>query len=364
MTQHGTGIEWTHIPGYTGESWNPIVGCSVISPGCTNCYAMRFAGQRLDGNPNTPQYRGTTEPSKVGPVWTGKVNIAREAKLDEPLRWTKPRAVFVNSMGDLFHEHVPRSWIDRVFAVMALCPQHIFIILTKRAARMADYLRHHRERVWREADLLACERGLAENHPSSSYLMAGKANAPECLPHIWLGVSVEDQIRANQRIPALLSTPAAIRFVSAEPLLGPVDISGMDLSVMLGRERRALEPHHHFNALAGETDIDPVHGAEPGWPGLDWVIAGGESGKGARPMHPEWVRSLRDQCQKTATPFFFKQWGDWSPEPPDGATGEERRCAFPDQVGLKYFRRIGKKKAGCLLDGVTHHNWPAIGGAS
>ena len=319
-----TNIEWTDA------TWNPIVGCSVISAGCANCYAMRQAGRLLDGNAKTPHYDGTTKTSNAGYVWTGKVAMAPDETLLAPLRWKKPRMIFVNSMGDLFHEAVPDAWIERVFAVMALSPQHTFQVLTKRPERMAEYLNDPRtpERIGSSlfSRVLAPHfyRGFAVmtlGLPTHQYITLP-------LPNVWLGVSVEDQKSANARIPHLLLTPAAVRFISAEPLLGPVDIS------------RIAGRHFPIDARNGGWGV-PHNDGSPlaGHRGLDWVIVGGESGKGARPMHPDWVRSLRDQCGPANIPFFFKQWGEWFSE---------------NGVPLK----VGKKSAGRLLDGIEHSAMP------
>ena len=273
-----TKIEWTD------ETWNPVVGCSVVSPGCTNCYAMR-QGPRLAANPKTPQYQGLTEPSKAGPVWNGKVAFA-EHLLDKPLRWRRPRRVFVNSMGDLFHEAVPDEWIDKVFAVMALSPQHTFQVLTKRAERMRDYVTEVPDRedgIWPAAvEMAGLERArtMPDQWP---------------LPNVWLGVSAEDQTRADERILVLLGTPAASRFVSYEPALGPVDL-----------ERGGFSLLRKVTSSTGKR-----------WPGLDWIIAGGESGPRARPAHPDWFRALRDQCAAAGMPFFMKQMAKKRPIPAD-----------------------------------------------
>ena len=301
-----TNIEWTDA------TWNPIVGCSVISAGCTNCYAMRQAGRLLDGNAKTPHYDGTTKTSNAGYVWTGKVAMAPDETLLAPLRWKKPRMIFVNSMGDLFHEAVPDAWIERVFAVMALSPQHTFQVLTKRPERMAEYLNDPRTPERIGSSLFS--RVFAPHFYRGFVMTLGlQTHQYITLPlhNVWLGTSVEDQKSANARIPHLLSTPAAVRFISAEPLLGPVDLKAVPIP------------------------------ADDGYDGatLDWVIVGGESGKGARPMHPDWVRSLRDQCGRENVPFFFKQWGEWF-----SANG----------VSV----RIGKKQAGRLLDGFEHNAMP------
>lgn len=433
MAVHNTGIEWTHIPGFKGETWNPVVGCSVISPGCTNCYAMRLAGARLDGNPNTPHYAGTTRPSKAGPVWSGKLAHAPEAAMMAPLRWRKPRAVFVNSMGDLFHEDAPDWWIDLVFAVMALCPQHVFIILTKRSARMRDYLETRTAQVMGPdvkamlasplADALQrVSNWRGDGAPMNAPLMlrypdtSSEAQSRWPLPNVWLGVSVEDQTRADERIPDLLNTPAAVRLVSCEPLLGPLwlpswlpevrdpylEVQGAPMACLgcddgegfapprclSATDPRLACPENRAVIIDHEGPEDPETGG-PQWVHtervtLDWVIAGGESGKGARPVHPDWIRSLRDQCAAAGTPFFFKQWGDHAPSeldedgrlvPPMPTldlkglqhwTGERFERPADDALAGDVFRpgavltaRVGKARAGRVLDGQTHDAFPA-----
>jgi protein gp37 len=341
-------IEWTEA------TWNPVVGCSVVSPGCTNCYAMRMAN-RLAANPATPHYAGTVEPSKAGPVWTGKLAMAPEKALTAPLRRRKPTMYFVNSMGDLFHEDVPDDWIDRVFAVMALCPQHTFQVLTKRANRMRAYVTDREDREIGRAQ----DRQLTGPHPVP------------VLPNAWLGVSAEDQVRADDRIPDLLATPAAVRFVSAEPLLGPVDLRRLAATGGTIRPYRAL-----VDALDG-TCQSRDH-ASTDWfklpAKIDWVIVGGESGKGARPMHPHWARSLRDQCAAAGVPFFFKQWGEFRPRIyclpiedddvniwPDGTVG---RGNVNDNGGTGWpLKRVGKNRAGRLLDGREWNGMPEIANA-
>ena len=219
-----TGISWTDA------TWNPIVGCSVVSPGCTNCYAMRDAARIVrcsEGAGRVTHYEGTIEPSKAGPVWTGKVALAPDYIVAKPLSWRRPRRIFVNSMGDLFHESVPDEWIDRVFAVMALAPQHTFQVLTKRARRMREYLAARSqpdERGNPAEDIrvhltawLATPSWRAK-HPAQAALMPlGKFCAAITwpLPNVWLGVTAEDQTRANERIPDLLATPDCGVFRSA-----------------------------------------------------------------------------------------------------------------------------------------------------
>lgn len=222
-----TKIEWTE------QTWNPIAGCSLASPGCTNCYAMTMAARIARMNPELEHYRGLTQSSKAGPVWTGKVALAPEHTLTAPLRRRKPTMYFVNSMSDLFHEDVPDEWIDRVFAVMALCRdgasgadphprEHTFQVLTKRSKRMQSYMTAGgvAARVMDAAELIACGGEKAKSW-GPDWTM------PWPLPNVWLGVSCEDKRRADERVPDLLATPAAVRFVSAEPLLGPIDFTRM-----------------------------------------------------------------------------------------------------------------------------------------
>ncbi|KPG20340.1 DUF5131 family protein, partial [Mycobacteroides immunogenum] len=243
-----TGIEWAD------STWNPITGCDKVSPGCDHCYAETFA----------ERWRGTE-----GHYFEHGFDVQlRPDKLALPLRWTKPRKVFVNSMSDLFHEKVSDEYIARVFSVMACAERHTFQLLTKRHGRMRSLLNSE---AFREL-VFKCQALELPGDVMGDYWP---------LPNVWLGVSAEDQKRADLRIPALLDTPAAVRFISAEPLLGPIDLS-------------------RFVEDDGEKfDLPP----------LSWVIVGGESGPGARPMHPDWARSLRDQCVAAGVPFLFKQWG-------------------------------------------------------
>ncbi len=246
-----TGIEWTD------ETWNPVVGCTRVSPGCQHCYAERMA-KRLSKNPSTPQYAGTVDDNGR---WTGQVNLVESALL-KPLSWRKPRMVFVNSMSDLFHESVPDEYIDKVFAVMAQAHHHTYQVLTKRPERITEWAAGAHLRMTR------CFRNFHDYTESVG---------PWPLPNVWLGTSAENQATLDERLPHLLATPAAVRFLSLEPLLGPIDVRGR---------------------------LD----------GIDWVIVGGESGPGAQPMHPDWVRSIRDACVEAEVAFFFKQWGEWLPQ--------------------------------------------------
>ena len=355
-----TGIEWTDA------TWNPIVGCSVVSPGCTNCYAMKMAA-RLEkmlpserrGDAVLPNhYADLTKASRAGPVWTGRVTLAPDHILTAPLRRRKPTRWFVNSMGDLFHESVPDAWIDRVSAVMALAPQHTFQVLTKRAKRMRKYLADKANRVNQVGRVIALR-----DHETAAAIP---------LPNVWLGISAEDQPRADERIPDLLATPAAVRFVSAEPLLGAIDLSLTSVDAR-------LFPHLPGLArVADDLTVEPLRGAPRyGIPRIDWIIVGGESGRGARPMHPDWARSIRDQCNAASIPFFFKQWGEFSPGyDRDVDDPDWRRCQqvvantehfqWLNVAGGQGFHgervvsmaRVGKRRAGRLLDGVQHDAMP------
>jgi protein gp37 len=217
-------IEWTDA------TWNPVTGCTKITAGCDNCYAARFS----------ERFRGV----KGHPFENGFDLTLRPDRIEQPLTWRRPRMIFVNSMSDLFHKGVPRGFIDRVFDAMEGADWHVFQLLTKRSSLMRDYLKRRYE----------------------------GASPPS---HIWMGTSVEDH-RATSRIRHLREAPAAVRFLSVEPLIGPI----------------------------GEVDLSGIH----------WVIAGGESGPGARPMHIDWAREIRDQCNAKGVAFFFKQWGGTRPK--------------------------------------------------
>lgn len=271
---------------WADKVWNPVTGCTKVSEGCRNCYAERMS-KRLAGRAGYPEdgFKVTLHADKLG----------------EPLRWKKPTRIFVCSMGDLFHKDVPDEFIAKVLDIIEKAPQHIFMVLTKRPERAEAFLNWCKV-LWANSPI----------RPAS------------CPPsNLWLGTSVEDQKTADERIPLLLQTPAAKRFVSYEPALGPVDLTRLP---------------------AAGAYVCALRGARPAYPSLDWVIMGGESGPGARPMHPDWARSTRDQCQAAGVPFFFKQWGEWAP--------------VWEKDGASVGRRVGKKAAGCLLDGKEHKERP------
>lgn len=305
-----TKIEWTD------EVWNPTTGCDRISPGCLNCYALTMA-KRLKGM-GQAKYQTDGDPRTSGPGFGVAVH---PDSLTEPLRWKKPRKVFVNSMSDLFHARVPREFLARVFAVMAATPQHTYQVLTKRPDRAARIL----------TDLCTCGNGCVPGtHFRSEMEWAATSHSPTYvpglehgiyhrsgwpLPNVWIGTSVENQKYADLRIPALLNTPAAVRFLSCEPLLGPVDLWG---PLVPGRGRPKLTYWLDGRPGWGPEQTDDrgcvFQGMAVG-PRIDWVIVGGESGPRARAMHPQWARTIRDQCEHSGVPFFFKQWGEWGPAP-------------------------------------------------
>jgi protein gp37 len=311
-------IEWTEA------TWNPTTGCDRVSPGCDNCYALTLA-KRLKGM-GSAKYQRDGDASTSGPGFGLSVH---SDVLHQPMRWRKPRRVFVNSMSDLFHDAVPDRFIADVFAVMSIAAQHTYQVLTKRHARMRSLL--NSVAFWTLVNTARNVRGYLA-------LPGVAAGELEPLPSVWLGVSVEDQHWADIRIPALLETPAAVRWVSAEPLLGAVD-----LSRWLGRETIV-------GIFEGVDGWENVEGR-----GITWVVCGGESGPGARPMHPDWARSLRDQCVAAGVPFFLKQLGQYAPisgmpSPGDiwlSGSGHQR----PMEPGDGYFRRAGYTVEYLALDG-------------
>jgi len=316
-------IEWTDA------TWNPVTGCTEVSPGCDNCYAKAFS----------ERFRGVAGHH----FEQGFDVVLRPERLDQPLSWRKPRRVFVNSMSDLFHNAITDQFITEVFARMWWAPHHTFQVLTKRHSRMRSLLPRIEE--WlrlREEDLALVDCPTPLTWP---------------LPNVWLGVSVENQRWADIRVPALLDTPAAVRWLSCEPLLGPIDlhaVPGLDGQYgHAGRHNGIGTPecprisHHH-------------HDERCRFP-LDWVVVGGESGPGARPMHPDWARGIRDACVAASVPFFFKQWGEYVA--PDQMP-EDTFMSWDVVNGTSAYDRtapwrMGKKRAGRLLDGRTWDEYPS-----
>lgn len=291
-----TSIEWTEA------TWNPVRGCSRVSRGCEHCYAESVA-RRFSG-PGQP-YEGLVRLDRDGKAkaqWNGTVRLVYE-HLGDPIRWTKPRRIFVNSMSDLFHEALAFEHVAAIFGVMASSPKHVFQILTKRPARAREFFawldrREEQGRAmfpddapsWRIGQLLARELsrfGLSGARPgtdATGWEDFDPRRQPWPLPNVWIGVSVEDQQSADERIPDLLACPAAVRWVSYEPALGPIDFRRWTL---------AEHGRHHIGAA----------------PGLSWIVVGGESGPGARPFDLSWARSTIAQCRASGIACFVKQLG-------------------------------------------------------
>ena len=292
MADHSQ-IQWTDA------TWNTVSGCTRISEGCDHCYIERTPPFRMN-------HRAFDAPGIGGAIPV----LLHEQRLTMPLHWRTPRRVFVDSLGDLFHDDVATEHIAAVFAVMAQAPRHTFQLLTKRPARMRALLG--------DGGLRMLESAIDEA------TTIALTNAYWPLPNVWVGVSVESQRWARLRIPQLLETEAAVRFVSAEPLLGPLDLRAVRVGGTV------------LDVLGGDvaTESGEVYTAAPSV--IDWVIAGGESGPGARPMSPDWARALRDQCQATGTAFFFKQWGEHFPVPVQDAPEMTGGRAFTHPRGGRY----------------------------
>jgi protein gp37 len=310
-----TGIE------YMDFSWNPIVmRCQPISAGCDNCWHLRMAN-RLAGNPKISDDERAAYAGEIPPLLV-------EDRLEKPLRRKKPARIGVQFMGDLFHDDVPDAFIFDVLAIIAKCPQHTFQILTKRPKRMAYLWRHAKEAAY---------------------------------PNLWLGVTIENQKAADERIPLLLQTPAAVRFVSCEPLLSEIDLEPY-LQQWRCPNCRDWQHGSSFCDCCNTEQWENIGKAERR--AISLVIVGGETGLGARPMHPDWARSLRDQCQANGTKYFFKQWGAWvdsvnMPQEtideimPVSASRTYQRDGWPEMY------RVGKAHAGHHLDGVAWREMPA-----
>ncbi len=399
-----TAISWTTA------TWNPVVGCMKVSPGCTNCYAERMA-VRLAAMGQQRYQRAT-----VGNRWSGYAVLA-PAMLGQPLHWLKPRRIFVCSMSDLFHDDVQFEYIAAVFGVMAACPQHTFQVLTKRPQRMLAFFQWLEE----ETDKVCCDPGHdnmsrdvarrwvlalaativgpdgaealgasweAIEHGDSAATGAQRAEEEDeddddeesqwttlwPLPNVWVGVTVENQGYADERIPLLLQCPAVVRWVSYEPALGPVQFWAIRDGSWYDREGAT-----RYNALTGSAWWGGTgENGLGGGPRLDWVVAGGESGGGARPAHPDWFRLVRDGCEAAGVAFHFKQWGEYVPKgqkrsmrcPPTWGVVDRRgnytplACPWTSEHdfdgGEVVVYRVGKKAAGRLLDGVLWDQYPTV----
>lgn len=305
-------IEWTQ------HTWNPVTGCSKISEGCQNCYAESMA--RRFGGENG--FKVTLHPNK----------------LDVPLYRKKSTTYFVCSMADLFHDNVPFEFIDAIFTTMALTPQHTYQVLTKRPERMREYFKTFDGPKLEKIAQLMLVRNLEFGSYSNIHWESKNKN-PKLnnfpLGNVWLGVTAENQKEANHRIPILLDTPAALRFVSIEPMLEEVNLE-MIIDVNSNDRFRTV-----YSSLSGKKTLWDTTNllAEEIIRKLDWVICGGESGQRARPLNHLWVKSLQEQCTNANVPFFFKQWGEFT-------------CKNGEMV------RVGKKEAGHLIDGQEYREMP------
>ena len=319
---------------YWDRAWSLVSGCTHVSPGCDNCWSAKETHMRAN-NPNE-KVKARNEGLTDKGCFTGQIRFNREF-LDLPLRVKKPTVFAI--WNDLFHEDVPFEFISEVFARMWAADWHTYLLLTKRPERMREFICGYLPEV------------ISDTTPS---------------PHIWLGTTCENQEMADKRIPILLQTPAAIRWVSYEPALGPVDLREwmadcgcVECQRKYFTDLDELDLPEDDNAKCMECGGDIVSfSSYCSDPGIDWVVCGGESGPGARPCHPDWIRSLRDQCQAAGVPFFFKQFGEW------------REACLPDdeiwngkppkllQAHGAYFVRLGKKAAGRILDGRTYDEFP------
>ena len=350
-------IEWTDA------TWNPLTGCARVSEGCRNCYAELLSATRLA---RAPKFEGAATMTAGGPRWSGVVKFHADT-LDHPVRWQRPRRVFVNSMSDTFHEAVGNEELDQMFAAMAAASWHRFQVLTKRPERARTYL-NDPETPERVADRVLTVAGSRRPSGLAVASMFGVAEGLRKgwrwpLSNVWLGTSTEDQRTADQRIPILLDTRAAVRFISAEPLLGPLLL---DYRHYIGNEE-------YWDFLKGERGATVQHQAiaPRKTPALDWVIVGGESGPNARPMHPDWAESIRYQCVTAGVPFFFKQWGEWATV----ATKKQAEAVGPRRTArerwLNYegghgfhgdrvvlVRKVGKHAAGRVLGGREWNEAP------
>jgi protein gp37 len=324
-------------------SWNPTAGCSVCSPGCENCYAMRIAARlgRMSGKTGA-RYSELTTMTRSGPLWTGELRVAEDL-LAWPLSQRQPRRIAVNRMSDLFHENLATETVDLLHAIMAAAHWHQFLVLTKRSRRMQAYYSDletpYRVRE-KFAVLSSVVSPVATHRRASSRRRANPAIgsaqlASWPLPNLWLGVSVEDQDRIA-RVVDLLQIPSAIRRVCFEPLLDrvrpeAVPVGGRYFDAFGGR-------HYAINSCDRKYSV-----AGPAWRPLDWVVIGGEIGTRARTMQPDWVRNLRDKCLAAGIPLFFRRWGEWAPAS-ESRSGE--------------MIRAWRRAAGRVLDGRTWDELP------
>jgi protein gp37 len=351
---------------YVDATWNPTSGCTLISDGCQNCWARRMA-PRLAGRCGYD----AEEPFRV---------TFHPDQLTKPLRWKKPRRIAVSLMGDLFHEDVVNEWIDNMFAVMALCPQHTFLLLTKRPKRTMEYFATRTPMLTGSGRLDCAPKwyriitswldggssGILGRNWEKCHDSAERLDFDKPLPNVWIGTSVENQKAADERIPWPLKCQAAVRFLSMEPLLGPVLIPVFAFGCRFCRKVDKACLRH-----GDDPRFDPCSNCEGR--NIDWVIVGGESGPHARPIHPDWVRSIRDQCQSTGVSFFMKQWGEFedigmhSPRKNDEIVWRDgTRHKIIDgespasMQAAAIMRRVGKSVAGRMLDNREWNEMPEV----
>lgn len=383
-----TKIEWADA------TINPLVGCSKISPACDHCYAERMAARMVHNPAVAHRFAGTVD---AHGKWTGKINYVT-SQMEKALRWRKPQRIFVGSMSDLFHPGVPDEHLDEVFAcilashTLANCANHTFMLLTKRPDRMREYLSAGPSTLierWAKAgdgwiildneDVCFSEtiESIVSWGPQLDYKPWAYTYQLFPLPNVWLGTTVEDHARADERVPELLDTPGALHFVSCEPLLGPIDlrewIGTHNCHLCYGdrfflgdcdedESEQTLCPH--CGRSGGVGTWNSWMGRDYDGPGIQWVIAGGETGPSARPSHPDWFRSLRDQCTEAGVPFFFKSWGEWVEgscyDPKfEPIANDPTLTVDDDRLRLVAMSRVGKARSGRLLDGVEHNAIPA-----
>lgn len=326
-------IEWTD------RTWSPVTGCTKISPGCANCYAERIA-KRLAGRCGYSENNPFT------------VTLHQE-RLGEPLRWTKAWKVFVCSMSDLFHPGVRSDFIEVIFGIMSLLGQHTFLVLTKRPEQMAGFFRNRTlSECQAQIPFFFDEDARLDSRIRDYKAINGDGKNRWPLPNVWLGVTAENQEEADKRIPILLQIPAAVRFVSVEPMLSTIYIKRLGvIECTKCRDGERWTNNVKPSVCYKCGHLQCINSK------VDWVICGGESGPGARPMHPDWARSLRDQCVAAGTKFFFKQWGEYSPV----YDGKTKYTNVSSGVGMDEpcpMYRVGKKKAGRLLDGREWSQMP------
>lgn len=388
MDKHHTTIEWmvalAESRSMRAAVWNPIVGCAPAGEGCRNCWAASETHMRRNNKAVAPFFEGLTKTASDGrAVFNGATRLL-DRELLKPLRTRTPTVYFVCSRSDLFGEGVQDEWIDRVYAVMALCPQHLFLTLTKRPERQRRWLTTDGLKIGSGVGAIAGRtRGQVVLYEASVKLLShgrnwGDAGMPTWpLPNVWSGVSIWDQDSADRLIPDLMATPTARQFVSAEPLLGMVSLNRIHESFT---DEGGLHTEIWESCLTGRRFDIWSDGDTDGWPKIDWLIVGGESGPRARPMHPDWARSLRDQCAAAGVPFFFKQFGEWSSfydrdiDDPDWkhvpscdgqmGRGASRWVNLAGGMGFHGDRviamlNIGKKAADRLLDGREHLEVPS-----